>query len=415
MHSSMLQIAAGLVLGVFPTVLSSQSLPASPATQPVEQLAARADGTRILVLAFAPVQASDADWISRAVQQSVVADLSRPTTGQPLQAISDSTPVNSTNDAIEAGKKASAKYVVTGNYQMVEPNLKVTGQVIDVETGKVVGGLKSTGSVRELFDMQDRIAGQVRFSIANERMAGKKQQTAVASLPKNPEAPPTIEPLGPVVAVQRPYDDSDLSRAVADDVSLIDRYDAAGQSYRQRYYDDSYYGSYPYYGGYGYGSYYNFNYCFNRWYRPYPCRPYKDSPHGGHGHHCDDRSDASTDPNDLTHKNDITHQNDVTHASPFASSDFSTQHRDEVVSHLNGPIAMTMQGMGNTNYVKNSAKNVTPQSGNDVASRNQSFNASPIRNDGHTPPSTMQKVPANRVSGSSNAVRAPHQVAGTAK
>ena len=56
---------------------------------------------------------------------------------------------------------------------------------------------------------------------------------------------------------KHPYDESDLSRAVADDVSLIDRYDAAGQSYRQQYYDDRYYNSYlPFYSTYPYYGYY---------------------------------------------------------------------------------------------------------------------------------------------------------------
>jgi len=243
--------------------------------------------TKVLVLPFSPALATDPDWISRAVQQSIVADLSRPTTGRPIQPMSDATSINSTLDAMEAGKKAGAKYVVFGNYQTIEPSLKVTGQVVDVETNKVIGGLKSTGSVRDLFDMQDRLAAQVRFAIATERLAGKQVKPTDVQ-PRTPEPPPTIEPQGPVVMGDKhPYDESDLSRAVADDVSLIDRYDAAGQSYRQQYYDDRYYNSYlpfystyPYYGyyGYGYGGYFGP-------YVPISCRP--------HHHHHDDRTDAT--------------------------------------------------------------------------------------------------------------------------
>ncbi len=427
MQYSTFHLAAVLAMGLLPVAVQAQALPVSPATQPAAPSAVMSVETRILVLAFAPAQASDPDWISRAMQQSVLADLSRPTTGRPLQAISDSAAVNSTNDAIEAGKKANAKYVVVGNYQLVEPSLKVTGQIIDVESGKVVGGLKSTGSVRDLFDMQDRIAGQVRFAIANDRLAGKTSpQPAIAA---KPEAPPVIEPLGPVVAVQRPYDNSDLSRAVADDVSLIDRYDAAGQSYRQQYYDDSYnggypiyYGSYPNYGGYGYGTYYNFNFGFNRSYRPSPCRPYRDS---SHGRHRDDRSEVTPDPNDLTH------QNDITCSSPFSSADAVAAPREGVVAHLNGPIPMTMQGTANNNYVKNAPNYVTPQyrnyvtpqsgnyvtplNGNYVTPQYRNYNAAPSRNYVQAPPNTMQNVPANTANGPSSVAKPPRQLTGTAK
>src|SRR3954470_10233133 len=87
--------------------------PAVPTTMPTTQPApatqpSAAAEVKVLVLPFAPLQASDPEWIGRAVQQSVAADLSRPTNGQPLQAMSDGKPATTTAEAIEAGRTAGA-------------------------------------------------------------------------------------------------------------------------------------------------------------------------------------------------------------------------------------------------------------------------------------------------------------------
>lgn len=395
MRNSILILAAGISFAAAPF---SAVLAETPATAPTTQPTAADEQTKVLVLPFAPALATDADWISRAVQQSVVADLSRPTTGRPVQAVSDNTAINNTNDAIEAGKKAGAKYVVFGNYQTVEPTLKVTGQIIDVETGKVVSGLKSTGSVRDLFDMQDRLAAQVRFAIATERLTGRPAQVA-NSQPKLPVAPPpTIEAQGPVVVGDKhPFDGSDLSRAVADDVSLIDRYDATGQSYRQQYYDDRYYNSnlpvyssYPYYGGgyYGYGGG-----MFGP-FLPLTCRPLLDRPRY---HHRDERSDLSPA---VTEPTPTPPQQGVGAAVPY---------------HLNGSTPMSMDsGNVNGNYANAPRNSVTPQFGNYNAPQfnNQNrvqyrnYNDSQFRNYNTGPANTVQAPPSNNRA-PANAVQAP--------
>ncbi|CAN5370889.1 hypothetical protein BH10PLA1_BH10PLA1_20660 [soil metagenome] len=215
----------------------------APATQPSESAE-----VKVLVLPFAPLQPNDPEWIGRAIQQSVAADLSRPTNGQSLQAMNDGKAAVTTADAIDAGRSAGAQFVVYGSYQLIEPSLKLTGQVIEVSTGRVLGGLKSTGSVRELFDMQDTLAFQARWALGMNQLAQKK-------LPAAPVSRPQVEPQGPILVGADRYDGSELSKAVSGGVSLIDSYDAAGTSYRQQYFDDSRSTYYPWAYSYGYGGY----------------------------------------------------------------------------------------------------------------------------------------------------------------
>ena len=224
-----------------------------PATQPAAAVPASTEA-KVLVVMFQPVEPTDPDWIGRAVQQSLVADLSRTNTSTSIQPFADQSRVSSVNEAIDAGKHADARYVIFGSYQRIDPTLRITGQIVDISTGKVVAGLKATGSDRELFDMQDTLAFQAKWGLGTERLA---QKTAAAKADAQATAPPEIPALGPVQAGER-YMDSDLSKAVADGRSLIERDDAAGQSYRREYYDDStpagydgYYGWNGYYGGFG--------------------------------------------------------------------------------------------------------------------------------------------------------------------
>lgn len=256
---------AALALSLLiPTATFAQD--AAPATQPTAQPAGAASASqlesKVLIVPFTPVEASDPDWIGRAVQQSLVADLSRNNGGTAIQAVGDPNPLGSIEQAVEAGKKANARYVIFGSYQRIEPTLRITGQIVDVSTGKVVAGLKSTGSSRDLFEMQDTLAFQAKWGLGTERLAEKAKANPPAEKPE-------IKPLGPVAASGDRYADSELSRAVADGRSLIQRNDAAGKSYRDTYYDDNslggyypagtyYYGGpnyYPSYGFYGYGGY----------------------------------------------------------------------------------------------------------------------------------------------------------------
>jgi TolB-like protein len=151
------------------------------------------EGTRVLVLAFERIGGGSAgtyDWIGRAVQQNLVTELGRArgvSTIAPAKAGSE--PATEVAMAVAAGKEAGADVVVFGSFTVVEQDLRLNGQVVDVKTGEAVGTLKSTGTVRDLFAMEDTVATQVK------RLVSPPVQQAYrpADLPLAIPAPPAVQ------------------------------------------------------------------------------------------------------------------------------------------------------------------------------------------------------------------------------
>lgn len=212
------------------------TLAAAPATQP----AAQAEGPvpDVLVLAFDEIDANPVqDWIGSGVQQSLVADLSQ------LKTLQTSSGAGRTADlqrAVETGRRAGAAYVILGSYQVVEPQLRISGQVVDVTTGRVIGGLKATGTVRDLFALQDTLGTQAK-RILNEQFTPP---------PQGPAQPAQAEPASTaatsvVVNVQTASSEGDAEPTGFYPGSSLQRAVRRGSvdSYRRTYDNRSYYGT----------------------------------------------------------------------------------------------------------------------------------------------------------------------------
>lgn len=134
----------------------------------------------VAVTRFEPLVPNQAhQWIGQAIQQNLVLELGR----DRVQAM-----------AVENPAQVAAAYVVVGSYQVVEEGLRITGQVRHGETGKVVGGLKATGTMRDLFALEDEIAEQTKRILSRERFKKNGAQTTQgASI-----AITRLEPSGPV-------------------------------------------------------------------------------------------------------------------------------------------------------------------------------------------------------------------------
>lgn len=151
---------------------------------------------RVLVLEFWPISVpQEQQWIGRSLQQSVMTELSK---GQ-WEAIDTNPSRNyylngegSAHDwAIGQAKLSSASVVVQGSFAINDKAIRFTGQVIDVRTGKPLGGIVSTGYIRQLFQVQDDFAAQVSKVLAN-------QSAAATSNP--PATPPAAMPAPAVSA-----------------------------------------------------------------------------------------------------------------------------------------------------------------------------------------------------------------------
>jgi TolB-like protein len=154
---------------------------------------------KVLVLPFEAVgpEQGQKGWVARALQQNLMAELSRAGSVKPASATAAA---GDQEAAIRAGEAAGAKYVVFGTYQSVESDLRITGQVVDVSTKQAIAGLKATGTLRDLFGLEDTIAAQVKKALPGAAMLPAAPAAAGEMLvqPRPAEAPPAIAPRGPL-------------------------------------------------------------------------------------------------------------------------------------------------------------------------------------------------------------------------
>ncbi len=136
------------------------------AAQPPATADAPICGARVLVLRFDPLSAGDRrDWIGKALQQTLLTEFGRVPPFEPITLPAekeDGRAIADAATAIDLAKAAGAHLAILGSYQVVDTDLRITGQIVDVDNGRIVGMVRSTGTVRDLFGMEDAIAAQVR-------------------------------------------------------------------------------------------------------------------------------------------------------------------------------------------------------------------------------------------------------------
>ncbi len=146
---------------------------------------------KVLLLPFDSVGPAEKQWVAKALQQNLLAELSRVNSVEPVVGTKV---VDSIEAALKAAADAKADYVIFGSYQAVDADLRMTGQVVDVSKKQAVAGLKSTGTQRDLFGMEDIIANQVKRSLPQPVAAAQPEM-----LQQPPAQPaPVIQPAPPV-------------------------------------------------------------------------------------------------------------------------------------------------------------------------------------------------------------------------
>jgi TolB-like protein len=154
-------------------------------------VAMAAGPAKVLLVPFDSVGPVEKAWVAKALQQNLIAELSRVNS---VQTVTSERAVGGMEAALKAAGDAGADYVVFGSYQAVEGDLRITGQVVDVSKRQAVAGLKTTGSQRDLFGMEDVISHQVKRALPQPVAVAKPEM-----LQQPPAAPPVIEANGPVV------------------------------------------------------------------------------------------------------------------------------------------------------------------------------------------------------------------------
>jgi TolB-like protein len=159
---------ASLFLAIAPTTYAADKPPVTTATK-----------AKVLLLPFVELNKSEPQpWLGKSIQQSILADLILVAPGRVVDADTEAADANT---ALEAGHKAGARYVVHGSFVTAGQDLRVTGEVLDVNTGRAVTALKVTGSATNLFVLEDELADQIRRRLT--LAPPQRKLAAVATVP----------------------------------------------------------------------------------------------------------------------------------------------------------------------------------------------------------------------------------------
>ena len=158
-----------------------------------------ADGPRVVAVApFVNISGSPADdWIGTGIAETVIGDLAR------LDAVSiighvafvSLVPPNTAPDEAqrlvgERGRQLGATWLVTGAYQRVGDQLRITARIIDIESGAVSAQTAIDGAVNDLFTLQDRIVGELAAEFAGAAGTGPDRARSAAATPVQTSPPP---------------------------------------------------------------------------------------------------------------------------------------------------------------------------------------------------------------------------------
>ena len=186
---------AGFHRGLLALAWLGLGLPGAPAAQPADA---------VFVVPFSNLSRQPADaWIGRGIAETVSSDL--PGLGVRVVVVGDDAPPRGARDgryrndeALAAGRRLGARWLVAGAYQRVGDLLRITARLVDVTTGEVRGSTRIDGSLAGLFDVQDRIVATLADTLLAERPAA----AATASAGSFPE--PGAERMGSVTGPVEP-------------------------------------------------------------------------------------------------------------------------------------------------------------------------------------------------------------------
>ena len=194
--------------------------PARPADAP---RAAAAAGPVVALLPFRNVSRDPADDIIGEEMRTVLRVALERAAGMRVVLLA---PGDESN-AIQRAMDAEAAWVAGGGYQRVGEQLRVTGRVVDVATGDLIGSVRVDGTVTGRDALTSRLIAALRSELAGSMPAAPAPRMAAAPAPRMAAAPApaarpaaaadpvTARPAGGVQVAVSPF--TNISRNPVDD------------------------------------------------------------------------------------------------------------------------------------------------------------------------------------------------------
>ncbi|MFI5381490.1 MAG: hypothetical protein ACHRHE_19505 [Tepidisphaerales bacterium] len=172
-------------------------------------LVCRAGGVtemRVLLLPMELTGPASANWLPDALRQNMVQELAR-SNRLVIVAAKDATATSDPEQARETGIKHRAELVIFGSCQVNNADVRLMGMVLNVKSGKITGVTKLTGSMRDVFGLEDQFAEHCRRLSLEALQDQLPKPDPVAVFAKNLDKPvPAIKPGNPVRAGPWPWE-----------------------------------------------------------------------------------------------------------------------------------------------------------------------------------------------------------------
>ena len=183
------------------TVLAAWVVAATPVT--AQREVGRASGAvrsgRVVILPFGNISgAPDDEWMGAGIAETLTADLQDATgfdvvdrtfvLGVTRATDVDNEVTRADGPALEVGRRVGARWVVSGGYQRLGDQLRITARLVDVATGTLVRAIKVDGAIDDLFTLQDRLA--VELVTGTKERPPRPRRASGRSAPRAPTSPP---------------------------------------------------------------------------------------------------------------------------------------------------------------------------------------------------------------------------------
>ena len=168
--------------------------------------AAGAGAGAVAVLPFENISGQPQDeWLGAGIADTVLADFAaRDATviGPAVllaEARRDGTDLDVERNAVELSRRLGAAWLVTGGYQLLGDQLRITARIVDVRTGVATSRVKVDGRREDLFTLEDRIVAELGRSapLASSVGADTVEQSAAAARPPVGRDPSSVVAAAP--------------------------------------------------------------------------------------------------------------------------------------------------------------------------------------------------------------------------
>ncbi len=126
----------------------------------------------VVVIPFTNISRNERDdWLGYGIAETVMADLETRdaftvVAQERVETAMRSRGTGNLDDTLVAalGRELGSRWVVAGGYQRIGDQLRITARLVDTRNGDLAGTAKVDGAFADIFDLQDRIAGELARS-----------------------------------------------------------------------------------------------------------------------------------------------------------------------------------------------------------------------------------------------------------